>query len=459
MNKRVQYDADYKRNAILYAEESGNRAAARHLNISESVVRRWRKDRDFIFSNTSTVKGARKPKTKRNIKKITSPQNLSEEESIPFHSETVCLESEDVQSEDNEQISLQDIITQDDDDEDASTHKNFVNLQDLIQRNKANAKPIARNLQTSPKNIKKNQTKIEKLNLVKWTKPKRYPEVDKEVINFMILAYDNRLELTEEMVRNKANEIANSLGIEFVSNHNWYENLKYHFNLFYLNFIQSNHKSPPQDTFDDTQFLIEYDDGEIDNEYEKPKNTKNKKVLRRPYEAKLKRKVILFAEEYGNRAAQRHYGINESVVRGWRKERDYIFSCNPTAKRAGGFREGRFPQIEKAVIKSMKEKFRKGEEVTEQYIRTIAREVADSLGIDENEFKCSHGWYKKVIRRNKMSSKISKSEKSSDNEESLFSKDEFNSSIITEVELHSNHEEDNIDPYNLKIEILSESVL
>ncbi|RVE56244.1 hypothetical protein OJAV_G00219250 [Oryzias javanicus] len=43
MAKRHAYEAQFKLKAISYAEEHGNRAAAREYKINESMVRKWRK--------------------------------------------------------------------------------------------------------------------------------------------------------------------------------------------------------------------------------------------------------------------------------------------------------------------------------------------------------------------------------------------------------------------------------
>ncbi|KAH7961330.1 hypothetical protein HPB52_007935 [Rhipicephalus sanguineus] len=40
--RRVQYDARFKRSAILMAEEIGNSAAVRRLDVAESTIRGWR---------------------------------------------------------------------------------------------------------------------------------------------------------------------------------------------------------------------------------------------------------------------------------------------------------------------------------------------------------------------------------------------------------------------------------
>ncbi|KAH7967558.1 hypothetical protein HPB52_000121 [Rhipicephalus sanguineus] len=47
--RRVQYDARFKRSAILMAEEIGNSAAARRLDVAESTIRGWRLQREALF--------------------------------------------------------------------------------------------------------------------------------------------------------------------------------------------------------------------------------------------------------------------------------------------------------------------------------------------------------------------------------------------------------------------------
>ncbi|KAH7969993.1 hypothetical protein HPB52_023656 [Rhipicephalus sanguineus] len=65
MNKRNQYTAAFKKQAILLAEERGNSSAAEHLGVTESTVRGWRKCRDCIFQAAPTRKAFRGPKTGR----------------------------------------------------------------------------------------------------------------------------------------------------------------------------------------------------------------------------------------------------------------------------------------------------------------------------------------------------------------------------------------------------------
>lgn len=63
--RRAQYDARFKRNAILVAEEIGNSAAARRLDVSESTIRGWRLQREALFKCEPGRKGFRGPRCGR----------------------------------------------------------------------------------------------------------------------------------------------------------------------------------------------------------------------------------------------------------------------------------------------------------------------------------------------------------------------------------------------------------
>ncbi len=61
--RRCQYEAKFKRSVILFAEEHGNREAARKFTICEKNVRRWRSVCDRLFATKGTKKAFRGPKT------------------------------------------------------------------------------------------------------------------------------------------------------------------------------------------------------------------------------------------------------------------------------------------------------------------------------------------------------------------------------------------------------------
>ncbi len=50
------HDAEFKLQAIQYAEVHGNRAAGRAFDVSEGTVRKWRKAKDrFIEEKTALI--------------------------------------------------------------------------------------------------------------------------------------------------------------------------------------------------------------------------------------------------------------------------------------------------------------------------------------------------------------------------------------------------------------------
>lgn len=117
------------------------------------------------------------------------------------------------------------------------------------------------------------------------------------------------------------------------------------------------------------------------------------------YDSALKRKVIVYAEEHGNRAAGRVFDINEANIRRWRNDRSSIFSCKATTKCFTGPKKGRYPQVDEAVLRFVNETRAKGLPVTRQAMQLKAGEIARTLGIDETKFKATKGWCDRFMRR------------------------------------------------------------
>lgn len=53
---------------------------------------------------------------------------------------------------------------------------------------------------------------------------------------------------------------------------------------------------------------------------------------RKTYDADFKLKAITLAVEEGNRSAARNLGINESMVRRWRRQQEELSQCKKTTK-------------------------------------------------------------------------------------------------------------------------------
>lgn len=117
------------------------------------------------------------------------------------------------------------------------------------------------------------------------------------------------------------------------------------------------------------------------------------------YDSALKRKVIVYAEKHGNRAAGRTFGISEANVRRWRNDRHSIFSCKATTKCFTGPKKGRYPEVDEAVLCFVSEMRAKGLPVTRQAMRSKAGEIARTLGVDETKFKATRGWCDRFMRR------------------------------------------------------------
>lgn len=125
------------------------------------------------------------------------------------------------------------------------------------------------------------------------------------------------------------------------------------------------------------------------------------KERRLSYEAGKKREVILYAERFGNRAAEKQFGVSECNVRRWRKARVKLFECVKTRKAFTGPKEGRHPEIDQAVLNFVTSQRKCGLPVTRQMLSMKAKEEANTRGIAG--FKASRGWCEKFMRRMNLS--------------------------------------------------------
>lgn len=117
------------------------------------------------------------------------------------------------------------------------------------------------------------------------------------------------------------------------------------------------------------------------------------------YDSALKRRVIVYAEKHGNRAAGRTFDISEANIRRWRNDRNSIFSCKATTKCFTGPKKGRYPEVDEAVLHFVSEARAKGLPITRQAMQSKAGEIAKTLGIDETKFKATRGWCDRFMRR------------------------------------------------------------
>lgn len=118
------------------------------------------------------------------------------------------------------------------------------------------------------------------------------------------------------------------------------------------------------------------------------------------YKAGFKLKAVDYALEHGNRAAGRHFGVEEVRVRYWRKQHDKLRATNRERRAFRGPKTGKFPRVEEEVLQYVRDLRKEGCVVSHEMIRTHARACARKHGIPSTAFKASNGWTTRFMRRN-----------------------------------------------------------
>ena len=118
------------------------------------------------------------------------------------------------------------------------------------------------------------------------------------------------------------------------------------------------------------------------------------------YSASFKLQVVKFASDNSNNsAASRKFGIDEKLVRDWRRKIDNIKSLLKT-KCADRGRKCQWPELEKKVVEWVEENRKSGLAVTRNLIRLHAKKTAQQMNIDN--FLVSSGWCTRFMKRNKL---------------------------------------------------------
>jgi hypothetical protein len=121
------------------------------------------------------------------------------------------------------------------------------------------------------------------------------------------------------------------------------------------------------------------------------------------YTASYKLKVISFAEQFGNRAAEREFGILESSMRYWRKKEEAVRSTKSDSRAFRGPKTGKYPVLEDELLTYLEVLRNDGIAVTHDMLQLCARELAKSHNISDNEFKTSRGWLRRFMKRKGLS--------------------------------------------------------
>lgn len=123
----------------------------------------------------------------------------------------------------------------------------------------------------------------------------------------------------------------------------------------------------------------------------------------RNYSAGFKLKVIAFAKQHGNRAAEREFSASEKLVRCWRKQKDMLKSTKLSRRAFRGPKAGTFPHIEEEVFAYVQEMRNNGCSISYEMLQMKAREISRKQGIPITAFKASRGWAERFMRRRNLS--------------------------------------------------------
>ena len=141
----------------------------------------------------------------------------------------------------------------------------------------------------------------------------------------------------------------------------------------------------------------------VKNESTKSKNAKKETAdnacqnKRNSYTVGIKLSVIELAEKQGNRVASRVYHMNESCVRGWRKQKDQLLKMNinkKTQRRAFPH----WPELEVELKQWVNEQYEKGTKVKFQEIKNRSIVIAQKQNIEN--FKGTNSFIFKFMKRN-----------------------------------------------------------
>lgn len=124
--------------------------------------------------------------------------------------------------------------------------------------------------------------------------------------------------------------------------------------------------------------------------------TLNMDTRRKAYNAAFKLKAINLAIENGNRAAARHFGINESMVRRWRQQREELTRCKKTTKAFRG-NHSRWPELENCLEDWVNTQRAGCRGVSTVQIRLKAKEIATDMKIQD--FRGGPSWCFRFMKR------------------------------------------------------------
>lgn len=121
---------------------------------------------------------------------------------------------------------------------------------------------------------------------------------------------------------------------------------------------------------------------------------------RKAYDAAFKLKAIKLSDKEGNRAAARILGINESMVRRWKLQREELEQCKKTKKAFRG-NKSRWPELENTLEDWVNTQRADGRGVSTVQIRLKAKTSATEKKIPN--FKGGPSWCLRFMKRKGLS--------------------------------------------------------
>lgn len=132
--------------------------------------------------------------------------------------------------------------------------------------------------------------------------------------------------------------------------------------------------------------------------------TKLAGTKRQSYTVSDKLRIINFAEQHGNLAAEREFGVSESNVRLWRKSKENLEKM-PRLKRANRGKKAAWPELEVDLLEWITEKRNNGLAILPSLVRLKALDMAknEKYGIPQGQFKAGNHWCQRFMKRNGLS--------------------------------------------------------
>ena len=123
-------------------------------------------------------------------------------------------------------------------------------------------------------------------------------------------------------------------------------------------------------------------------------------IKRSSYTVSFKLKVIDSAEKSSNRRASREYGVNEKLVRDWRKKKNELLKMPKTAKSARPGMKPHWPELEEKLHQWVLDKRMNGIGVSGTMIRLMAKKMANDMPPEETQgFTGSTSWLYRFMKR------------------------------------------------------------